>query len=283
MILEIRPLSAGNALQLTLQPPAGALLTRVLRKPVQTFSGPDDADALVAYEGHETVIVDVAPGLVNERPAWYQAYFFMPSRTWQASAAASGTPTATYEDASTDAQSLLRDRLEAGLAVEVARSNLQAGASGAIAVLTAPPSAEETDWPVATVQLQTEHPSERAVGEILETDYFDPVAQKWVSSEGWLAEVSCLVAGWCLNPDERIEMRKALRRVIVANLAVFEAAGMVNVEIQASDAEFLSGEFQSNVYQTTLAVSCKAPVIVREKSDPIVDVVTTATPYPLFN
>lgn len=290
MILEIRPLAAGNALHLFLRPPAGAVLWRVLRKPQNTIASETDPDALVAYEGTDKVIIDAEPGLVNEQPAWYRAFFFV-GGVWVATDAKSGTPVATYEDASTDVQSLVRERVEKGLAVEVARETLKPGETGVIAVYTAPPVAEEVEWPVVTVQLESDRSGERGIGEILEADHFQPVDAEWVSSEGYLADVSVVVSGWCLNPDERVEFRKALRRLIVANFAVFDAAGMTEIQLTFGDADFINGEFAANVFQTNVTLSCKAPVIVREYAQKVVDVQSAVVPIfggaaveaPVFN
>jgi hypothetical protein len=285
MILEIRPLSAGNALQLTLRPAAGALLTRVLRKATNDIVDQNDPDAEVVYEGTDTSVVDISPALANEVPVFYQAFDFFGAFTWASSPSMTGTPTATYEDASTDVQSMLRERLEKGIAVEVTRGTLKPGQPhGAIAVLTSPPTAEETDWPVFTVQLDYERPGERGIGELVTPDFFDALADEWVEAEGWLADVSCTCTGWCTNPDQRIELRKALRRVLVANLGVFASQGVIEISLQASDDQFLNGEFgPANVFTTAVTFTCKAPVIVRENVIKVVDVQTTQIDIPVFN
>lgn len=275
MISSVRPLYAGNALQVTLVPPAGAKLWRLLRKGADTFTGESDAQALVAYEGTERCVVDAAVGLINETPAFYRAYYW-DGAAWTASATASGTPRASYQDASTDALSLVRDRLEAGLAVEVTRGTFNVE-RGYIQVLTAPPAADTVELPVVTVHLELEKPGVRGIGEMPAADEIDGVDGQWVEHEGWLADVRLEVVGWSLNPDERIELRKALRRIVVANLPVFDAAGMVEIEFQQRDVDAISGEFAAPVYQSVGDFTCQAPVVVTDKVDPISDVITTTT------
>ena len=273
----IRPLYVGNALQVFLEPPAGSKVWRVLRKGADSFTGPDDAGAFLAYEGSDKVIVD-AQFLQNGVPAFYRA-FYWDGAQWTASATASGTPNATYSDRSTDALSVLRDRLEAGLAVEVQRAVLSP-AAGFIQVLTAPPIADnQTRFPLVTVHLTSEEPRERGIGEGFEVDEFDSITGKWNEAEGWLANVRVEVVGWSLNPDERIELRKAIRRVLVANLAVFDAAGMVEIDFSFQDMDAISGEYNAPLFQTLCNFACAAPIRVVNPVDPIVDVQVNAIPF----
>lgn len=260
MISEVRPLSVGNALQLALRPPVGASAWRILRNGVNSFAGPDDAACLLAYEGKDYIVLDAMPGLVNEQPIYYRPYYWI-SGAWVAGDAAAGTPLATYGDRSTDALQLVRDRLDAGMQVEVARGSFNVADQRPIKVLTAPPPADESEPPLLTVHLESESPAARGVGEVITDDVLLNDGQ-WEESEGWLADVSLEILGWSLNPDERLELRKAIRRVLVANLPVFAAAGFEQVAFSASDREFLNGEFGANVYQTAFTFTCQAPVIV---------------------
>jgi hypothetical protein len=274
MILEIRPVQAGNALQFSLEPPAGSLLWRVLRKATNDFVDENDAVALKVYEGTERHLLDAAVGLINETPAYYKAFYWN-GDAWTGSTARSGTPRASYEDNSTDVQALVRDRLEAGLAVEIAREVFKPNA-GHIRVLTAPPTQEATDWPVVTVSLVDESSGARGLGELVEADEFLDPENKWGESEGWLASVTLEVTAWCLNSDERIALRQAVRRILIANLAVFDAAGMVEINVSQRDMDFLNGEFGANVFTSALTFTCQAPVIVSNKVSPIADITVTA-------
>lgn len=272
MISTIRPIFSGNALRLFLEPPSGALEWKILRKSSDTFTGPTDASAYVAYAGTDLQIVDAA-SLQNDTPVFYRAYYFNGS-TWTASATASGTPSASYGDSSTDALGLLRERLEAGLAVEVSRGTFTPE-QGYIQVLTAPPISDGgVHMPVVTVHLTNEEPAERAIGEQIAADEFSYVDGAWEESEGWLARVQIEIVGWSLNPDERIEMRKALRRILVANLSVFDAAGMVEINFNMSDLDALNGEYAANIFQVVCGFSCLAPVRVTSEATAINSVVS---------
>jgi len=262
----VAPLAVGNALRIFLAPPLGAKRWRVLRKVSDTFSGPEDPDALLVHDGDERAVLDTR-FLQNGTLYYYRAYYWDGS-AWSAGQSATGTPSATYEDASTDVLSIVRERLDCGLQAEVARKNLVHDRNH-IRVLTAPPVYQDTIWPVVTVQLQSEAPAGRGVGEMLEPDELSVDETLWDGSEGWLARVQLAIVGWSLNPDERIELRKALRRIIVANLPVFDDAGMVQIEFTQQDME----DFQSYpapVYQTLGTLSCLAPVSVVTSSDPAI-------------
>jgi hypothetical protein len=274
MISMVIPLSAGNALKVFLMPPADAQKWRVLRKESDTFTDQNDATAFNAYEGTETYFVD-SSGLQNGVPEFYQAFYWN-GTAWSGSTPNSGTPTATYGDRSTDPLSFLRDRLEAGLAVEVARGALLP-ASGVIEVVNASPQYEPARWPIVSVILVAENPVERAIGELYEADSFDSESGLWTESEGWLSHVQINVSGWTENSDERIELRKALRRIVIANLPVFDAQGFAQIEFPQNDMDMVGGEYPAPVYQTSGTFTCLAPVIVGDSVDVITDVEVTGT------
>lgn len=268
MISSVRPLYAGNALQVTLAPPAGATAWRLLRKAADTFTGIDDADALVAFDGTDPIITDAEPGLINEVPAYYKPYYLV-AGAWQAGATISGTPLATYDDRSTDVMRLVRNRLADGLKVEVARGTFALENADSIMVLTSPPTEEKASFPLVTLEMQLERARDRGVGELVDIDSFDTESGMWVEHEGWLADVRLEISGWSLNPDERIELRKAIRRVLVANLGVFAAAGMNELELELSDRNAVNGEFGAPVFMVTGSLSCTAPVVITNKVSPI--------------
>ncbi|MEX3764467.1 hypothetical protein [Paraburkholderia phenoliruptrix] len=276
MISMVTPLPIGNALKVFLVPPAGALAWRVLRKDSNTFTDQNDAGAYVAFDGSDKYFVD-ASFLQNEVQYFYCAFYF-DGTNWTASAPVSATCHATYQDQSSDALTLLRDRLEAGFAVEVARG-VFSPASGGIAVLTAPPQVETMQWPVISVHLTSEQPTERLIGELYVEDYFDSEIGKWNEAEGWLANVQIAVIAWTQNPDERIALRQALRRIVIGNLPVFDAAGLTQIDFSVQDVDAISGEYPAPVYQAAGTFSCVAPVLVGDQVAQLSDVqVTVSSP-----
>ncbi len=263
----LRP-QAGNALRVFLQPPSGALRWRVLRKLADTFSGQSDPNAAVVHDGDDKVVLD-ADGLVNGTLYFYRPYYWT-GAVWQAGASASSTPAASYEDNTPDVVTVVRERLAAGLLVEIQRNNLT-HENGAIPVFTAPPAYGSARWPIVTVHLTSEDPAERFIGENLPPDVFDDGSDLWTESEGWLAKVELAIVGWSLNPDERIELRKALRRIVIANLGVFDGYGFVNANFTLSDMEDFES-YEAPVYQVMCTFTCLAPVSVLSTVGQIVDV-----------
>jgi hypothetical protein len=273
MITMIQSLHVGNALRLFIQPPAGAVRWKVLRNGNGIFSGHDDASAIVAHEGDDHVVLDTA-FLQNEVMAFYKPFYTADGVTWTAGAVANGTPAATYEEYSTDVMSLLRERLEAGLLVEVQRGNL-VNELGYIQVYTAAPSLErDLRMPLVTMHLENEEPGERGIGEYIGGDEFDSISQDWVDADGWLSSVRVAIIGWSLNGDERIELRKAIRRVVVANLAVFEAAGWNTVNLSQQDLDAISGEYPAPMYQVMNTFTCLAPVRVGGRTSGVNEVIS---------
>lgn len=264
-ITTILPLAAGNAIRLFFTPPEGAKYWRVLRAGSDVFTGPEDLDyAVMVYEGDRSVIVDTE-SLINEVMAFYKVYYRMEDDTWLADApVVSATPSGAYEEYTTDAMSFLRDRLERGLKIEVERGNIM-HELGYVQVVTGPTPIQSTVFPVVTLTLDNEGPGERGIGEDVMGDEFDVIGDSWFDSEGWLSGVQITIVAWSQNHNERIEIRKAVRRVIVANLPVFEEKGISQVVLTAQDVDAVNGEYPVPIYQTLFTFSCIAPVRVGDR------------------
>lgn len=260
MITMIQPMAIGNALRLYLAPPAGAEYWRVLRKGTADITGLDDDNAVLAYEGDNRVFIDSA-FLQNEVKAFYRPFYRI-NGDWVPGEVADGTPASTYEDYSTEVLGLVRERLEAGLMVEVERQTIL-NDLGYIQVMTAPPSmSQNISFPLVTVTLEDESPSGRGIGEDTVGDYFDDDDDLWLEQEGWLANVRLSIVGWSLNPTERIELRKAIRRVMVANFTVFADKGVSLPHLSLSDTDAVNGEFETPLYLVNGDFTCTAPVRV---------------------
>lgn len=257
----ILPLPVGNALRLSLQPPPGADHWKVLRKASAVFAAHDDPDAATVYLGRDLNFVD-AFMLINDAKAFYCPFYTADGVNWIAGAVVDGTPSATYDDLSVDVLSFLRERLEAGLLVECQRGNL-ATELGYVQVYTAPPSLErDLRMPLVTIHLENEEPGERSLGETVAQDEFDAIGYDWDESEGWLSHVSVTILVWSLNSDERIELRKAIRRIVIGNLPVFEDKGWSLVSLSQSDIDAVNGEYPAQIYQVMNTFTCLAPVRV---------------------
>jgi len=255
-ITFIQPIPVGNALRIFITPPFGAKKWRLLRNANGIFSGYNDLGASVIHEGKDLVVLD-SSALTNGQVYHYGLFWFN-GTTWAAEGTNYATPNPTMAQLGPDVLSLIRDRLDEGLAVFVGRGELH-HKQGHIQVLTAPPLFEDTIWPVVTVHLQSDSSAERALGEDFGSSISD--AGLTVDYEGWLSKYQLLIVVWCLNPDERNILRRAVKNLLIANLPIFDRAGMVQIDVTQSDTEDFQS-FSAPVYQTMTTLSCIAPSIV---------------------
>ncbi|EIW6162821.1 hypothetical protein MF451_003818 [Salmonella enterica subsp. enterica serovar Saintpaul] len=230
---------------------------------------------MTVYKGADEVVVDTFH-LHNELKYFYWVtYTFADGSTITSDKPSTAVPRATYEDYTTDVIELLRDRLFDGLAEEVNRGTLK-NELGYIQVLTAPPSLQNNlSLPLVTLTLETETPDERFISDDIDPEDFMEDEDLWVEQAGWLANVEISFTGWSLNPTERIHLRKAIRRVLIANFNVFAARGIILPHFTLSDSDAVSGEFDAPLYLVNGSFTCTAPVRVGLKSAAtVVDVLT---------
>lgn len=265
----VQKIPSGNGLRVLLQPPAAAKRIRLLRKEVDGFSGWNDDSALVISDGTDRSITDVA-GLINGVPVFYRAYYLI-ADVWTATASYEATPEATFLDRSVDPMVLVRDRLELGLKVYVDRAQISHD-RGFVPVLTASPQIEDIPLPLVTVHLASDAPDLRSLGELNANDVFSGEDGMWHSVEGGYSRTDLTIVGWSLNSDERIVMRNALKAVLMANLSVFDAAGLLLVSWNFSDLEDFQ-TYGAPVYQAMCRFTCYAPSAVESVDPAIRDVV----------
>lgn len=277
MISQVAPLAVGNAVQIVVQLPAATVHWRVLRNETGVFASFNDPAATLVQDAEASdplQFID-ASNLVNGT-LYYYAAFYWDDTAWTTDAPVSVTPATTYQDDSVDAQSIVRDRIDAGIAAEIARNALKPIA-GKIKVLLAPPVFEDTAFPCISVHLQSEAPTQRALGENIANDELDSFTDLFDDHEGWWSKVQLQVIGWSLNADERVLLRKAIRRVIAANLAVFDAALLLQVEFSQQDIEDFS-TYNVPIYETMGTFSCLTPIAVNAPGAPITTVTSTVIP-----
>jgi len=274
MIAMIQLIPAGNGLKIILHPPAKTVRIRLLRRDDSAFTGESDPAALLINDGKETYIVDTA-ALYNGHVVYYCAYYF-DGTNWTASAVVSATPNANFADMSSDAMTVVRDRIELGLQVYVDRG-LITPSSGRIPVMTASPLVETTPMPLITIHLASDSSEDRFIGDMVANDIFDSTEWKWHSQDAYFSRVQLTIIAWCLNADERIILRNALKTVMISNFAVFDAAGLMQVDIQFSDQEdFVS--YAAPIYQAVCNFTCYAASVVDSVDPAIRDLTSNLTP-----
>jgi len=275
MISFVYPMPVGNALRISLQPPPSALYWKLLRKPTDDISGVSDADATIILDaGRNSVITDTA-GLINGVTMYYMAFYWI-GGAWVASASKGGTPNATFFDNSVDPMTVVRDRLELGLAVFVNRGEIT-NERGFIPVMTASPQVEEVPLPLVTIHLAADAPDMRSVGEMIANEGVPAGATDWHVLEGGFSKADLTIVAWCLNADERIAMRNCIKAVLMANLSVFEAEGLMLISWNFSDSEDFTS-YAAPMYQSFCQFTCFAPS-ASESAEPIITDVTSRLIY----
>ncbi|PWC44279.1 hypothetical protein [Azospirillum sp. TSO22-1] len=222
----------------------------------------------------DTVVLDQGKALLNGTLYHYRPYYRV-GGFWVAGDSASATPAATYQGDAVDPQTLLCERLELGLAVEVARGTL-APASGAVPVLTVPHALSgQTVFPCVSVWVEENSTAERAVGEVLCDDEHLGDGG-WVETEGWLSSTRLSVVGASSDPAGRIALRTAIGRVIAANLPVFAEYGLTQVTFSQKDSEDVT-QSETPLYLVFGSFSCMTPSYIRNVVGEITDVETTVS------
>lgn len=264
MISVIDQVASGGALRLVWQPLPGATSFRLTRALTQdALVTADDGD--VVYEGPLLFALD-GPGLVNGTPLWYRVWY-MVNGAWVASDPVTQTPVATFADYSVDPQSLVRDRLSAGFQELVRRTQVgdpTPGAllnpeSGSIPVLFGSPAFDNVSFPLVTLHMADDADSVRAIGEVLAPDTQQGAGNE--QYEGWLSSVQLTMVGWSQNFDERRALRQAIKSIVIANLPVFDAAGMLQVSLRLSDQDDLTS-YPAPMYMAMGTLTCLAPSVV---------------------
>ena len=271
----VEALASGNAIRFTIKPPNDAASLRLLRRTTGNFTGHDDDGAyLVADQAIEDwdrgslTLVDRS-SLANGVTYKYRIYYDADDDLYED---ATATPAAIYQDGGQDVLTVLMDRLTLGLAVEVARGALRPK-TGSIAVQNAPPLWDATPLPVVTVHLANAAMEERGLGEFLSPDV--ETETEFFEGEGSLVRVSVNIIGWSLNPDERIALRRVVRRILNANLPIFEDAGFAMVEWTQQDQEDMQS-YNVPVYQAVTEFRCLAPEWIESAVSKIEDVIPVA-------
>lgn len=272
MISFAQSLPVGNAARVVLAPAAGAVKTRVLRKATDTIASAEDPEALVVHDGDGSFFIDTST-LTNGATFYYQAFDSIDD-AWVASPSVSVPILASAGMEGPDVLDLVRDRIEQALKVEVGAGRLR-HERGYIPCLTAPPAFDNVTWPIVSVHMRSDSDQVRALGELVGSDVFDPEDEEWGGGEGWLSAVTIDICGWSLNADERKALRKAIKKAVLGNLPVFDAAGMAQISLSQSDLEDFES-YGAPVYQAMNSLQCLAPAVVSASTSSVTDVIAIA-------
>ncbi len=261
MIAIIDQVVCGGALQLVLQPPDGAKLYRITRGDSEGELVDENAGTII-YEDTYPAFMD-GPGLVNGQTYWYRAFYLI-GPSWVASPANSQRPVVNFTDYSADPMGLLRDCLSTGLK-EYVRRRILNPASGSIAVLFGMPEVDNANFPLVILHMARDADEKRALGEVIK----DPATG--LEFEGWMSSVTINITVGSENYDERVAMRKAIKAIVIANLAIFQAAGIVTPSLSLSDQDDTT-TYSAAIYSVQATFTCLAPSFIGETREVIDDV-----------
>ena len=273
MISLLQPLQIGNAVRVIVTPAPGADSVRVLRRTTDAFTGADDPGALVVAEGDIHAAID-STGLINGSTYWYRDYSRV-GGAWVAGTSMDVIPSANYKDLSTEVVEFVRARLGAALLVEILRGALT-HENGKIPVLIASPTFEDTKFPVVTIHVVDDGTDTPFIGDAEQSDWFDEGDDMWYGVDGGLNRVTLKIAGWALNADARSALRKALKRIILANKPVFEDYGILTPTFHQTDVDDFQS-YTSPVYRSEGVFSCLARCAVSSAEVPIREVISTVS------
>lgn len=265
MIAVIDQVSCGGALSIVLQPMDGATLYRVTRGASADVLVDENAGLL--YEGTALAFLD-GPGLVNGTPLWYRA-FYLVGGAWVATPAVTQTPVASFADYSVDVLGCLKDRIADGLAQYVARGVLKPK-RGSIPCLVGTPELDQVGFPVVIFHVDKDGSGARALGERMAID------ETGEEFEGWLSDWSISFAALSMNYDERKALRQAIKAIVIANLRIFDAAGIVTPALTLSDRDDVES-MSAPLYSVAGTFTCQAMSLVGEDRPVVVDVEVNAT------
>lgn len=269
MISFLKSLPAGNAVQCVLAPLDGASRARVLRKATDDIVDQDDPEALAVFEGEALGFIDTEKLTNGER--YYYRVFRELDGVWAGWPSVSAVPAADPNLFGPDALVVVHDRLEAGLRNAVVAGKLHCE-DGFIQVIKEPVSySDNTKWPVVSIHPGDDRVAYRGVGEVLEPDEFRADEGDWADGEGWLSRISMTIIGWSMNGGVRNDLHRTIKQLLIANLSVFEDAGMTEIDLSFSAPDDTES-YAAPVYMSVCTFTCVAPAIVRDIHPALQDV-----------
>lgn len=268
-------MACGNAVSLLLKPESGSAQWRLLRRKDGAFAGYDDVDAVLvsaADNDNDFSVVDYSD-LTNGQDYHYRHYCLLDGE-WVASGDDAVLAPAYVGEplySAPDVTSFVRERVQLGMNAELGAGRLSHDL-GRIPVLAANPTVESVTLPVVTVILELRKAEVRGIGETLVPCEFD--GEQWTVTEGWMDRSNVQVAVWARNHEDRLRLRDALQRVLMLNLPVFDAAGLLEIDISEHE-NFDFETYDAPVYQSVFDFSCLHAALVAHQVPPITDVEIT--------
>ena len=229
---------------------------RILRKPTNNISGPTDPDATVVYVGAGILcapyrniyqpVDGITPGQYRQildtvdldyNTQYYYAIYAMDSGELSPSDPALVRATTPHVSAfeEIDILQTLIDYINPYMNAQIVTESLALRPSQRINVLNGPPLLESATWPMVSVHLDDDHPSEFAVGDIVGSN--SPTGDGIVHRRGYMSDVSISVVGWTENPDVRKSLYRNLKGCLISVRQLLENVGLMNIVLSGRYAE----------------------------------------------
>ncbi len=262
MIRLLMPLAAGNAVKVMLNPPSHALSWRILRNTTGDFTEASLAVDLI-YEGCEVAFIDTA-GVINEVSYFYKPLYF-DGKAWDSLFLAKQVTVAKhFTDLSCDPLLIVRDRLDLGLNAMLHAGQLTHPTLAVIPVLLSYPQFDEVQFPLVTLHTEHNQADELGIGYALTDD---------VDELGWMTQTLITITCWSLNGDERNLLKKAIKAVVMANLEVFDFAGLLQIDVQQADREEFT-LYPWPTYMSETRFSCLSLTALVMTHSPLLELIT---------
>lgn len=250
--------SLGGAVRLQWINPttAGFDHVKILRKLTNTFSGPNDQSATVVYLGLGDLcqpyrnifqpVDGVTPAQYRQildttdigyNITYYYAIYALDAGEVSPSDAAAMSATTPHvsEFEEIDILQTLLDYINPYMNAQIVTQSLAIRPNQRINVLNGPPLLDNATWPMVSVHLDDDHPSDFSIGDIVGSN--DTTGDTIVHRRGYMSDASISVVGWTDNPDVRKSMYRNLKGCLISARQLLENVGLMNVVLSGRYAE----------------------------------------------
>lgn len=250
--VEARPFTFGGSVRLLWINPTDAAYDHVivLRKSSNSFSGPTDPSATVAYKGvgrqasefrsvflpddvassdlYRTILDDVAGWNTT---VYYAIYASNAAETVTAAAvvvAAALRPVSTFEEL--DVIGALIPFIGSYLNEQIATGALKVpNGVTAIDVVDGPPLLDGVQFPIVSLHLDADTPTSFAIGDNI--GHLDDDGDNIVARRGFMSTVTIAIVGVTPNPEVRRFLYRSLKAALIAARELLEKHGLMNMEV----------------------------------------------------
>ncbi|MDO8357315.1 MAG: hypothetical protein Q7U76_13070 [Nitrospirota bacterium] len=257
-VQQATPFAFGGAVSLAWINPLDLTYdhVKILRKTTDTISGPTDPSAIVIYTGSGNVcapyrgifmpvddvtlaryrkVLDVVT--VGYGTTYYYAIFACNLDETDISVAAliqARTPNVSaFEEI--DILQLLIDYINPYMNAQIVADSLALRDGQTINVLNGPPLLDCATWPMVSVHLDDDHPSDFSIGDVVGTD--DVTGDAVLHRRGYMSDASISVVGWTDNPDVRKSLYRNLKGCLISVRQLLEQLGFMNIVVSGRYAE----------------------------------------------